>query len=36
MFDALWQGVGVHEVKLAFLQQVPLVYVLAAFVAQHQ
>jgi hypothetical protein len=28
MFDALWQGVVVHELKLGFLQQVPLVYVL--------
>ncbi len=28
MFDALWQGVVVHELKLKFLQQVPSVYVL--------
>jgi len=36
MFDAFWQGVGVHELKLGFLQQVPWVYVLTASVAQHQ
>lgn len=36
MFDAFWQGVGVHELKLGFLQQMPLLYVLTASVTQHQ